>query len=116
MTNDVTPAVRPVVWDRVLTIVLLVVAFLSLLVSALADLFLVAFTDYCPDPCHIDVGVPVVFLVWIVSAVVVIAGTVFSIVRLRRRSRAWWVALATLAIVTGGGVAAFLLYTSIVGY
>lgn len=104
------------VWDVVLTIILLVATFLILVVSAVFDLFAVAFTDTCPEPCHAGAGVAVVFTVWICSGVVALVGTIASIIRLVRRRRAWWVALATMLLVMVGSIAAFWLYASIIGY
>ena len=116
MANQQASAVRRAVWDVVLTIILLVATFVVLVVSAFFDLFAVAFTDYCPEPCHAGAGVAVVFTVWICSGVLALVGTIVSIIRLARRRRAWWFALATLLLVVIGSIAAFWLYVSIVGY
>lgn len=103
------------VWDLVLTIILLVATFVTLVVSAIFDVFIFAFTDVCPEPCHVDQGITIVFIVFIGMGVIALGATIFSIVRLVRRRRAWWVALAALVLVIIGGVAAFVLYTSIIG-
>jgi hypothetical protein len=116
MTSGVPATVKRVVWDVVLTVTLLVATFIILLVSVFFDPFAIAFTDYCPEPCHAGAGVAAVFTVWICSAVLAVVGTVFSIVRLVRRRRAWWFALATLLLVIVGSIAAFWLYASIVDY
>jgi uncharacterized BrkB/YihY/UPF0761 family membrane protein len=118
MTNGAPVAAKRAVWDVVLTIILLVLTGVTLLVSAFADLFALAFTDYCPASCNSGAGVAVVLVVWLVSAAVALAGMIFSIVRLRRHRhrRAWWISLITLAAVITGGVAGFWLYTVIVGY
>lgn len=73
---------RHVAWDIVLTILLLVATLAILLVSALFDLFAVAFTDDCPEACHADAGVAVVFTVWICSVGVALIGIVVSIISL----------------------------------
>jgi hypothetical protein len=116
MTNQSVATVRRVLWDVVLTVILLVATAVILFVSAFFDLFAVAFTDYCPEPCHAGAGVAVVFTVWICSGVIALVGTIFSIVCLVRRRRAWWVALATMVLVILGSVAAFWLYAGIVAY
>jgi hypothetical protein len=116
MANPKVATVQRVVWDVVLTIILLVATFIVLVVSAFFDLFAVAFTDYCPEPCHAGAGVAVVFTVWICSGVLALVGTIVSIIRIARRRRAWWFALATLLLVIVGSIAAFWLYASIVGY
>jgi hypothetical protein len=116
MTNQRVASVQRVVWDVVLTIILLVATFVVLVVSAFFDLFAVAFTDYCPEPCHAGAGVAVVFTVWICSGVLALVGTIVSIIRLARRRRAWWFALATLLLVIIGSIAAFWLYAGIVSY
>ena len=116
MANQKVATVQRVVWDVVLTIIMLVATFIVLVVSALFDLFAVAFTDYCPEPCHAGAGVAVVFTVWICSGVLALVGTIVSIIRLVRRRRAWWFALATLLLVIVGSIAAFWLYAGIIGY
>ena len=116
MSNQAVVAVQRAVWDVVLTIVLLIATFVVLVVSAFFDLFAVAFTDYCPEPCHAGAGVAVVFTVWICSFVIAAVGSIVSIVRIVRRRRAWWCDLATVILVMIGSVGAFWLYSSIVGY
>jgi uncharacterized BrkB/YihY/UPF0761 family membrane protein len=115
MTNPTVARVQRAVWDLVLTIVLLVATFVGLVVSGFFDLFLFAFTDYCPEPCHADQGIGAVFVVLIGMAVVALAATIFSIFRLVRRRRAWWVALIALVVDIVGAILAFVLYTTIVG-
>ena len=116
MTNPAVTTVRRALWDVVLTVIVLGASFVVLLVSAFFDLFAIAFTDYCPEPCHAGAGVAVVFTVWICSGVIALVGTVISIIRLVRRRRAWWFALASLLLVIAGSVAAFWLYAGIIGY
>jgi hypothetical protein len=116
MTNGAPVTAKRAVWDVVLTIILLVMTAVTLLVSAFADLFALAFTDDCPDTCNIGGGVAVVAVVWFVCAGLALAATVMSIVRLRHHLRAWWIALVALAVVTIGGIVAFWLYTVMVGY
>jgi hypothetical protein len=84
-------------------------------VSARRYLWTVAFTDYCPEPCHVGTGIAAVVTVWAIVAVITVLGTTLSIVRLLRR-RAWIFALATLVLVIVGSIAAFWLYAGIVGY
>jgi hypothetical protein len=115
MTNPTVAKVQRVVWDLVLTIILLVATFLTLVISAFFDIFIFAFTDVCPAPCHVDQGIATVFVVLACMAAVTLAATVFSIIRLIRRRQAWWVALTALVLVGIGGILAFVLYTSIIG-
>jgi uncharacterized BrkB/YihY/UPF0761 family membrane protein len=115
MPNQSVTRVQRVVWDIVLTIILLVATFITLLVSAFFDVFIFAFTDYCPEPCHADQGITTVFVVFIGMGVIALGATILSIFRLVRRRRAWWVALAARVLVIIGGIVAFVLYTSIVG-
>jgi uncharacterized BrkB/YihY/UPF0761 family membrane protein len=115
MTNGAA-TVKRVVWDVVLTIILLVATFIVLLVSAFFDLFAIAFTDYCPEPCHAGTGIAAVFTIWICSAILALVGAIVSIVRLTRRRRAWWIAGIALALVIVGSVGAFWLYASIISY
>jgi hypothetical protein len=116
MTNGTAARVQRAVWDTALTVILLVATFVILLVAVFFDLFAIAFTDYCPAGCNSGAGVAVIFTVWICSTVVAVVGTILSLVRLVRRRRAWWFALATLLLVIFGSIAAFWLYASIIGY
>ena len=115
MTNPTAARVQRAVWDLVLTIILLVATFVGLGVSGFFDVFLFEFTDYCPEPCHADQGISAVFVVLICMATVALAATIFSIFRLVRRRRAWWVALIALVVDIVGAILAFVLYTTIVG-
>jgi Kef-type K+ transport system membrane component KefB len=115
MTNPTVVRVQRAVWDLVLTIILLVATFVGLVVAGFFDLFLVAFTDYCPEPCHAGQGISAVLVVLICMAAVALAATIFSIYRLVHRRRAWWVALIALLVDIAGAVLAFVLYASIVG-
>jgi uncharacterized membrane protein HdeD (DUF308 family) len=116
MANLTVATVQRVVWDVVLTVILLIATGVILFASAFFDFFAIAFTDYCPEPCHAGAGVAVVFTVWIGTAIVALVGVIFSIVRLVRRRRAWWFALATLLLVIIGSIAAFWIYAGIVDY
>jgi hypothetical protein len=116
MTNQTVARVQRVVWDVVLTIILLVATLAILLASAFFDFIAVAFTDYCPEPCHAGAGVAVVFTVWVCMAVIALIGIIVSIIRLVRGRRAWWIALIALGLIIVGSVAAFWLYATIVSY
>lgn len=116
MTREAAPTLQRVVWDVALTIILLVATFVVLVVSAFFDFFAIAFTDYCPEPCHAGAGIAVVFTVWICLAVIALLGTIVSITRLARRRRACWIAVAALMLVIVGSIAAFWLYASIINY
>ena len=115
MTNPTLAKVQRAVWDIVLTIILLVATFVTLVVSAFFDLFIFAFTDYCPQPCHADQGITTVFAILIGMGAIALGATIFSIFRLVRRRRAWWIALIGLVLVGIGGVLAFVLYAVIIG-
>ncbi|HEX3678386.1 MAG TPA: hypothetical protein VHU90_01555 [Galbitalea sp.] len=115
MMNGVA-TVKSAVWDLVLTIVLLVGSFAVLVVSAFFDLFAIAFTDYCPQPCQAGTGIAAVFTVWSCSAILALVGAIVAIVRLTRRRRGWWIALIALLLVIIGGIGAFWLYASIIDY
>jgi hypothetical protein len=103
-------------WDRVVTIVLIVVTVLGLAATGVIDLFMAAFTDYCPAPCQVDAGVSTVLTYWIVAAALSLAGTAFAIVRLTRHLRSWWVQLTTLLAVLFLAIIAIGSYESIIGY
>lgn len=116
MTSPTAPRPRAV-WDIVLSIVFLVAAVVTALIGAVSQVFILAFTDYCPPAtCHIDQGTNSVFATWIVIAVVLLVSIVLTIVLLVRRRRAWWVALIGLVLVIIGAIVGFVMYITAVGY
>jgi uncharacterized membrane protein YhaH (DUF805 family) len=105
------------VWDVVLTIVIVVATFATLVISAFFDLVALAFTDYCPASCeaHLGAGVATILTILIGVGVLAVIGTIIAVIRLVRRRRAWWVALITLVVVILGAVAALWAYTAVLG-
>jgi uncharacterized BrkB/YihY/UPF0761 family membrane protein len=111
------PIRQRAVWDIILSVVFLVLAVGGALVGAVSQVFILAFTDYCPQTtCHINEAVNSVFVTWAVIAVVLLASIVATIVRLIRRRRGWWVALIGAVVVYVGALVGFVLYVSAVGY
>jgi hypothetical protein len=105
------------VWDIVVSIVLMVVAALTALVGGFLQLFVFAFTDDCPPAtCHIDQATNDIFTTWAIVGFVFVASIVVTIVLLVKRRRGWWVAMIGLLAVIAGGVVAFALYSTAVGY
>ena len=103
-------------WDIALSIVFLVVAVGTLLVSAFGQLFITAFTDYCPpETCHADVGFGEAITVYGVVVIILILAIAATIVFLVTRRRAWWIALIGLVVVIIGAIVAFALYFVAVG-
>jgi uncharacterized BrkB/YihY/UPF0761 family membrane protein len=109
------PIRRRAAWDIALSIVFLVLAVITALVGAIGQLFVLAFTDYCPGTCNIDEAVGAVFVVWAIIGFVVLASTIITIVLLVRRRRAWWVALIGLVVAGGGAIVGYVLYVAVVG-
>jgi uncharacterized BrkB/YihY/UPF0761 family membrane protein len=103
-------------WDIALSIILLAIALVGLAISAFGQLFIAAFTDYCPPAtCHVDQGIGEVFAVYGVVSVLLVVSIVLTIVFLVTRRRAWWIALIGLVIVIVGAITAFVLYLVAVG-
>ncbi len=120
MTFAAAPAVpkaprQRAIWDVVLTIILLVFSLGGLVTAGFFDLFIVAFTDYCPTACQANLGtaVAVVLTILIGSAVVVVVAAIVSIVLLVKRRRGWWVALIALLVVIAGAVAGIWSYAAL---
>jgi uncharacterized BrkB/YihY/UPF0761 family membrane protein len=107
---------RRALWDIVLSIVLLVVAIVGAAIGGFLQLFLVAFTDYCPPKtCHQDLGLSEVGIVYVCMVVVLLAAIVLTILLLVLRRRAWWIALIGLIVVAIGVILAIALYFFAVG-
>ena len=104
-------------WDIALSIVLMALAVVTALIGSFSQLFVLAFTDYCPPAsCHIDQAVAGVGVTWAIVAAVLIASIVITIVLLVRRRRGWWVALVGLLVVIAGTILSLVVYALNVGY
>jgi hypothetical protein len=101
----------------VLSIVLLVVGILGWAVAAGMELFMLAFTDYCPpDRCHADRAATSVMLSVLAAGVLTLIGSVLTIVFLLRRRLAWPLATATLILSVAAELLGVLGYFVAVGY
>lgn len=97
--------------DRVVSIIVLVLAALMVAAGAFLGLMLLAFLDYCPqESCSADGAVVSVVTAVGLATAVGIGGLVFTSVRMSRRKIAWPFAVGTLvlcAVVFGGGLIAY---------
>lgn len=111
------PAERPISrGDLAVSITALVLTVAGGAVAAFFGIFFMAFTDHCPpETCHIDTGVTAMFTGFTVAAVLWLAGTVLTIVRLVRRSAAWPFAVGTLALCAAACIAGIGGYLVAVG-
>lgn len=98
--------------DLIGSIAALVLTVIGGGVAAFFGLFFMAFTDYCPPAtCHIDAGVNAMAAGFIAAAVIGIAGTVMTIIRLVARRPAWPFAVGTMglcALACGLAIAGYL--------
>lgn len=102
--------------DLAVSITALVLTVAGGAVAAFFGIFIMAFTDHCPPAtCHIDTGVTAMVTGFTVAAIVWLAGTVLTIVRLVRRAAAWPFALGTLALCAAACVAGIGGYLLAVG-
>ncbi len=102
------------VWDTVLSILLLVFAFLIAIFSVFFQIVGFVFTDYCPRTCNIALGTEYVSWTWAVMALIFIAGIAITVVRLTTRHIAWWIATIVFVAQIAGAITAFGLYGSAV--
>lgn len=97
--------------DRVVSIILLVLAALTVAGGAFLGLLLLAFLDYCPpESCSANGALISVTAAVGLAVAVGIAGLVLTSVRLGRRQTAWPLALGTLVLcplILGIGLIAF---------
>lgn len=101
--------------DLACSIILLVVTFAGGGVAAFMGLFMMAFTDYCPATCNIEAGVNALVAGFIVAAVLGVAGTVITVIRLTMRATAWPFAVCTLGVCALACIAAIAGYLTAVG-
>ncbi|MCV7086129.1 hypothetical protein [Mycolicibacter hiberniae] len=117
MSQSHPPPKPPISWgDLVGALSALALTFIGSGVAAFLGLFLMAFTDNCPpSTCNIDAGVTAITAGFAAAAVVVVGGTVVTIVRLVRRNPAWPFALATLVLTAAACTAGIGGYITAVG-
>jgi uncharacterized BrkB/YihY/UPF0761 family membrane protein len=108
-----TPPRRRRAWDIVVTIILLLVPPVALVLTALADTFLVF--GGADSPNDTDSAQSLAFVVLFVCVGVGILGTVVSIVVLVKRHRAWWIALLAAVVVCGACFLSLDNWTSVIG-
>ena len=102
--------------DLAASIVALVLTYVGGVVAAFFGLFAMAFTDYCPPvTCHIDAGINAMAAAFIAAAVVAVAGTVVTVIRLTKRNPAWPFAVGTMALCAALCVLGFGGYIAAVG-
>ncbi len=118
MTYGPAPAPEPPVSgvDAAVSVTALALTLVAGAVAAFFGLFFMAFTDDCaPETCNLDAGVTALFAGFMVAAATWGAGVVLTIVRLRRRSRAWPFAVGTLAVCVAACVLGIAGYLQAVG-
>lgn len=108
----------PVVkWDVALSAGLLIISAVGWIVAAGSELFVLAFTDYCPaETCDANKASQSITIALSVAAAVVVVGVVLAIMRIIRRRLAWPFAVATLVLSTAAEVLGFVGYVAAVGY
>lgn len=94
--------------DRVVSILVLVLAALTVAAGAFLGLMLLAFLDYCPEQsCSADGAVISVLTAVGLAVAAGVTGLVFTSLRLSRRQIGWPFAAGTLVLCTlilGGGL------------
>lgn len=102
--------------DLIWSIIMLVATYAGGAVAAFIGVFVMAFTDNCPPAsCHIDTGINVMVTAFVVAAVLAVAGTVLTVVRLTARAMAWPFALITLGLCAMACLVAIAGYIKAVG-
>ena len=94
------PAKPPIpTGDLIGSIIALVLTLIGGGVAAFFGIFVMAFTDYCPPAtCPIDAGVNAMAAGFITAAVLGIAGTTVTVIRLINRRPAWPFAVSTMGL------------------
>jgi hypothetical protein len=111
VTNTVSPPPVPpvlrtrrpvIIWDTVLSIVVLVVQFGVMGLAAIFSFTSSVFIDYCPEAtCNAGDALGAVFLAWAAITVVGLAATIITIVRLAMRRISWPFAAVGFVLVLG---------------
>ncbi|MCX4094064.1 hypothetical protein [Nocardia sp. alder85J] len=98
--NAPPPPARPAAagWEVAVSVCLLVLALLGCGLTGATGLFLFAFTDVCPpDRCSPDHAFYALAAAVLVAGLLLVCGTVVTVVRMRRGRTAWPIAVAVAA-------------------
>lgn len=116
--TDTISTKRPFLgWDLAVSIAVLLLGGGFLMVAAVLDLFSAAFVGSCPvRTCSAGAAVASLGISWFVMLLLVIIGTVLTILSLVRRRRSWWIALLTLVLVVSVWIVGFVLYSQAVNH
>lgn len=104
-----------IVWDLVVTILLLIITAIVDAGITFASLFLVMAADSCSgDACNLDLTTAGWLWAMIAPSVVLLIVIIISIVRFVKRRRAWWVALVGLvAMLIVWGIGVWVVFASV---
>jgi hypothetical protein len=111
--TETTPTRRPILgWDIAVSIAVLLLGGGFLVVAAVIDLFSAALVGSCPvRTCSAGAAVASLGISWFVMFLLVIIGSVLTIVSLVRRRQSWWIALLTVVLVVAVWIVGFVLYS-----
>jgi hypothetical protein len=104
-------------WDVGLSAALLIVSAVGWIVAAGSELFVLAFTDYCPaETCDAHQASQSITIALSAAAALIGMGVVLAIIRIIRRRLAWPFAVAVLVLSIAAEVLGFVGYVAAVGY
>lgn len=115
----VIPGAKPPLakWDVALCAVLLIVSALGWIAAAGTELFVMAFTDYCPAAtCNANNAFVSIVVALSAAAAVIVLGVLLAIIRIVRRRPGWPFAAATLLLSLVAEALGFVGYVAAVGY
>jgi|GEM_PF-1541262 uncharacterized BrkB/YihY/UPF0761 family membrane protein len=114
----VIAAKRPVrVWDVIVTIILIVLGIALALVLAVLGSLVVFVSDSCSDSCNIDQLTAGVYVAVLLPGVLILASSVWAIVRIVRRKVGFWVILlGAAAAILGWMLGAAIAATAVPGF
>jgi hypothetical protein len=116
--TEPTGTKRPIlVWDIAVSIALSLLGGGFLVVAAVIDLFSAALVGSCPvRTCSAGAAVASLGISWFVMFLLVIIGSVLTIVSLVRRRQSWWIALVALVLEVAVWIVGFVLYSQAVNH
>jgi hypothetical protein len=107
----------PAKWDVALSAVLVIISTAGWIAAAGSELFVLAFTDYCPaETCDAHRASLSIAVALLAAAAFIVIGAVLAIVRIIRRRLGWPFAVATLVLSVAAEALGFVGYIAAVGY
>ncbi len=100
-----------VIWDAVLSVVVLFVGAIFLTVAAIIDLVTATLLSRCDaSTCNAGAAVASLAISWFSMLVLFIVGAILTVTMIIRRRRGWWVAVTAVGLGLASWIIGYILF------